>query len=402
MASMSFNDYTSPFSLRSERSRSRLSIDRANAVSLMTRIRSDEHFIAGSPDGTGERQLLRRSTGAGTGYVLVPDCTRGVAGVHYVRAVADGQFLSVHIIDQEDELRTAPHARGWERFVLEPGSGNLPAYDAAVASLRANGFAVLRHMLSPSEVSLLKAHVAAEENLQGEACESGGHLPGGGRTNKRLGNLPSIPGGADLVAAAVDPLLHDVLSASLGEGFRCATWSSNTLNAGNTPDGPSGLGWHVDYPYHDIDSVGTMRSTGQPTLGVQVLWLLDEFRADNGGTMFCPGSHVVDGCPPGITPNGSEVPPSAMVFGSPPEPAGSVLIAHSSWWHRQTNNTTTASRTALLGNYTPCWVVPKDGMERQWADCHIALDPYLPNGWFRMAFQRLWLGPKGRGLSLFS
>ena len=141
-----------------------------------------------------------------------------------------------------------------------------------------------------------------------------------------------------------------------------------------------------------------MRSTGQPALGVQVLWLLDEFRADNGGTMFLPGSHVADGCPSGITPGGSEVPPAAMVFGSPPEPAGTVLIAHSAWWHRQTNNTTSTSRAALLGNYTPGWVVAKDGMERQWAASHVALDPDLPNGWFREAFKRLWLGPLGRGL----
>ena len=399
MASMSFNVYTSPFSLRSERTRSRLSIDGANAVSLRTYIQSPELFLApGPPEGNGERKLLH-STGAPTGYVLVTDYSSGDAGVHYVRAAENGPFLSVHIINQEDELRTAPHAREWERFVLEPGSSsNLSARDAAVASLHANGYAVLRHMLSPSEASRLKAHVSAEENLQGAACESGGQLPGGGRTNKRLGNLTGIRGGADLVAAAVDPLLHDVLYEYLGEGFRCATWNSNTLNAGNTPDGPSGLGWHVDYPYHDIHAAGTMRSTGQPALGVQVLWLLDEFRADNGGTMFCPGSHVADGCPSGITPGGSEVPPAAMVFGSPPEPAGTVLIAHSAWWHRQTNNTTTTSRAALLGNYTPGWVVAKDGMERQWAASHVALDPDLPNGWFREAFKRLWLGPLGRGL----
>ena len=102
-----------------------------------------------------------------------------------------------------------------------------------------------------------------------------------------------------------------------------------------------------------------------------------------------------DGTPAGITRGGSETPASARVSN---HPAGTVLIAHSAWWHRQTNNMTTTSRTALLGNYTPGWVVAKDGMERQWADCHVALDPLLPNGWFREAFERLWLGPLGRGL----
>lgn len=33
--------------------------------------------------------------------------------------------------------------------------------------------------------------------------------------------------------------------------------------------------------------------------------------------------------------------------------------------HRQTKNVSSANRTALLGNYTPGYLVPKDDMERQ-------------------------------------
>ena len=133
-----------------------------------------------------------------------------------------------------------------------------------------------------------------------------------------------------------------------------------------------------------------------PPLGVQALWLLDDFREDNGGTMFLPGSHLVDGVPDGISAGGMETPPAAQVLIAP---AGSVLIAHSAWWHRQTVNRSDAPRTALLGNYTSGHVVPKDGMERQWREHHEAIERDLRlDSWERETFADLWLGRRRRGL----
>jgi Phytanoyl-CoA dioxygenase (PhyH) len=412
-----FNRYDVPFSLRSERTRSRLSLLGGQSFTLKTWVKNDELFVAPNLVN-GERPLLHYN-GVPTGFIL---CGDGLNGVHYVREAGSGSCSFLSVIGEfrphspvPEQVGRASHMQAWERFILEPGadaspggtvSGPRSASVRAVDELRAAGYTLMRHMLSPEEIAKLKRSIADEEGRRGASCESGETLPASasapgtatGKTNKRLGNLPGIhPGGADLVALAADPLLHDVLHEYLGSGFRCATWSSNTLNPGNTATGPCGLGWHVDYPYHDITMGESTLSTAQPPLGVQVLWLLDDFGADNGGTMFLPDSALVDpDFPDGISFYGSSETPTAARLLT--EPAGTVLIAHSAWWHRQTNNTTLQPRMALLGNYTPGWVVPKDNMERQWCDGHSALDPYLPSDWFRNTFKDLWLGTSRRGL----
>ncbi len=61
---------------------------------------------------------------------------------------------------------------------------------------------------------------------------------------------------------------------------------------------------------------------------VQVLICLDEFRQDNGGTMFMPNSHIQK--PEGIEDDMEGTFPGSMTLTAP---AGSVLVAHSAWWY---------------------------------------------------------------------
>jgi ectoine hydroxylase-related dioxygenase (phytanoyl-CoA dioxygenase family) len=91
---------------------------------------------------------------------------------------------------------------------------------------------------------------------------------------------------------------------------------------------------------------------------VQVLWLLDNFTQHNGATMFLPQSH-------------SWLKPPDYDFSTPQQaqlllaPAGSVLIAHGAWWHRQTPNLSPLPRSALLASFCRAFVVPKADMEGQ-------------------------------------
>ncbi len=60
----------------------------------------------------------------------------------------------------------------------------------------------------------------------------------------------------------------------------------------------------------------------------QVLICLDEFRQDNGGTMFMPNSHMQK--PKGIEDDMEGTFPGSVTLTAP---AGSVLVAHSAWWY---------------------------------------------------------------------
>ena len=190
-----------------------------------------------------------------------------------------------------------------------------------------------------------------------------------------------------VVQAATHPLLFGILSKYLGQRVRCATFSSNTLLRQQGQGTDTGLGWHVDYPYHDTDQ--PWPRVDRP-LGVQVLYCLDEFTACNGGTLFRTNTqHLLKrpdykyDTPPPTQKVGElavcceqlgRAPTQELKEGFTPDPnitayhpaaAGSVLLAHSAWWHWQVRNVAKTSghhpnwRTAFLGNFSPGFVCPK-------------------------------------------
>ena len=87
-------------------------------------------------------------------------------------------------------------------------------------------------------------------------------------------------------------------------------------------------------------------------------------------------------------------------------PAGHVLVAHSAWWHRQVRNLAPCARgdarrrTALLGNYTPNFVVPKDDMRGQFeAMLGWSAAAKAPlTGRDKYVAKDLWLGPTHWGV----
>lgn len=298
----------------------------------------------------------------------------------------DGQYLSV---DGDDSLSFRSKPQGperWEQFEVGTILGNsLPMTYAS--ELMERGWTLVP-VFTAEQAAHLKGLVA---ELEGE--ESTWPDP----MQKRIVSVATKH--PALLQAATHPLLVGILSKFLGEHFRCATFSSNSLRQQDDasriePDGTpkgTGLGWHVDYPYHDIKWDAGWPGVEKP-LGCQALFLLDEFTACNGGTLFCTGTHKLlrqpnhdySTMPPGpdhwCEQLGRLPPESEWPRGFTPDPnictyhnapAGHVLIAHSAWWHRQVRNVAPCEgpyprrRTALLGNFTPNFVVPKDDMRGQ-------------------------------------
>ncbi|MGB0692882.1 MAG: phytanoyl-CoA dioxygenase family protein [Pseudomonadales bacterium] len=121
------------------------------------------------------------------------------------------------------------------------------------------------------------------------------------------------------------------------------------------------MGWHSDYPYHR-DVFPEDRWDDDSVYGVQFNICVDEFRDENGGTQYVPGSHQHKQFPP------REFNEGGTRMGVPPHhevkqlraPAGAALIYDSRTWHRACPelNLSGKSRMALLNAVAPAWVRP--------------------------------------------
>jgi ectoine hydroxylase-related dioxygenase (phytanoyl-CoA dioxygenase family) len=101
-------------------------------------------------------------------------------------------------------------------------------------------------------------------------------------------------------------------------------------------------------PIHTDDGMITLPRPHIATM-LTTLWALSDFRADNGGTCFVPGSHAYDHGP---GPAASETP--QVVHAE--MPAGSVLFLHGSTWHGGGANVTADEhRYGLSIQYVAGW-----------------------------------------------
>ena len=91
-------------------------------------------------------------------------------------------------------------------------------------------------------------------------------------------------------------------------------------------------------------------------LGVQVMWLLDEFTMENGATRYMPGSHHRKHFPTAHEVAGRNEAEDQYFVAS----SGSVVFMHAAMWHTVRRNSSGTSRSCLLSTYVPAWVVKKE------------------------------------------
>ena len=137
--------------------------------------------------------------------------------------------------------------------------------------------------------------------------------------------------------------LHYTLRQIFPNGYHCTTFSSNNLRKGVDE-----RGWHCDYPYHNLQS-----PYAKETLGVQVIWALDDFTHENGATWFVPGSHRKLSFPPRDVKDPHKL---ALVK------KGDIILYLGKLWHTQGINTTDVPRGALLANFSPLNIPAKDNI----------------------------------------
>jgi ectoine hydroxylase-related dioxygenase (phytanoyl-CoA dioxygenase family) len=247
--------------------------------------------------------------------------------VHYPNVgkywcVTDGELTLI------DDLNNATPFRTEDCFVQGVN------IDKAYNELQSNGYTILEKIVDDQVVNqmLSKLDLPKESDHQ---IRRGDLI----RRDKLFGE------------ALLHPLIAFILKLYLHPNSKCATWSSNTLYP--TMDTTDRYDWHVDYPYHDMQAPWQ-----KAPLSAQVLWCLDEFRVDNGGTHYIRGGHSMQ-----TFPNTDNM--MGMRSDILTAPKGSIVIAHGAWWHSQGINHSKESRTCLLGTFVQPWIKPKDNMLEQ-------------------------------------
>jgi len=138
-----------------------------------------------------------------------------------------------------------------------------------------------------------------------------------------------------------DKLILAIVEAILGEDIILGGFSAHILHPG-----AKRMGIHVDYPYWAM----LPPFPKEPILELQVIWMMEDFTADNGAPLFAAGTQNL-----ATIPDNSKFQQIAeKITGT----AGTAIISHGLCWHDTSVNQSDRPRVSLLGNYTPQYVHP--------------------------------------------
>ncbi len=147
----------------------------------------------------------------------------------------------------------------------------------------------------------------------------------------RVGSTTTrVKGFADLKVLFTHPSLLEAASRIIGGPFRLSSIHSRTLHAN-----VASKDLHIDFgPGEDRFPLASF------------IFMVDEFRKDNGATGFVPGSHRWPSRPEGAAETEVEV---TMACGEP----GSLIVFDGSVWHGHTANLTDTPRRSIQGAFVP-------------------------------------------------
>lgn len=221
---------------------------------------------------------------------------------------------------------------------------------ALLDRLQTDGYVILPSLLPAAQLQAIRDALAPW--LQGD--KPGRNDFEGFRSERVYALLAKSPVFADLVT---HPLVLDVCEAVLGPNFMLSA-----CLAINTHPGETAQALHFDDSFYHVPRP-------RPPYGISAFWAIDHFTADNGPTEIIPGSHhwgddaplgaaLAKSFMPGYEPQQQQHPDLEPVI----MPAGSVMLAMGTLWHRGGANGSAASRLVITPQYCVAWARQMESM----------------------------------------
>lgn len=204
------------------------------------------------------------------------------------------------------------------------------------------GYCLVEDGLSPAQLELHRTRVMEQadgERLAGVACYNGSPIPPGANVpNTQLVHClvnkgPLFPKilEFDPEACQAGPLIEQLITETIGSDFLCSSFIAIIAGKNNLPQN-----MHQDQacqPHQSLDG----------PLSCNTMWLLDDFRKENGGTLIVPGSHL-------LLSKGTKLeeplPPAINLEA----PAGTVVVFEGRVLHGTGVNRTNKRRAMMVSN----------------------------------------------------
>jgi Phytanoyl-CoA dioxygenase (PhyH) len=216
--------------------------------------------------------------------------------------------------------------------------------DRGRVDLEAHGYCLIADALSAAETARVRARlveVAAEERAAGVATvDSGG-------ANQRVWQL--LNRGPEFRDLAEHPVALEMMTGLLGQhvpshipgaaddrpNFLLSNIAANIAGPGGKPQ------------FLHADQVFVPLPWPPYVLTASVMWMLDDFTAENGATRIVPGTHTEE-CNADPAATARTVPVVA--------PAGTAFVFEGRVWHGTGANTTDQGRHGILAYYSVPWL----------------------------------------------
>lgn len=225
-------------------------------------------------------------------------------------------------------------------------------FQTAKAKYDEDGYFVFENILSDSELTAIRDALAPYLDTE----KKGRNDFEGTKTNRVYALLAKDPVFANL---AIHPLALAFAEAELGESLLLSACLAIQLHKDETVQ-----------PWH-FDDAHMQAVRPRPAWGMSAFWAIDDTTEENGATQFLKGSHKWGDDQSPLTLDDDVFRPKGKDYSAndaryeivtPELPAGSLMIAKSTLWHRGGANRTEKPRTIITPQYCVGWARQLENM----------------------------------------